>query len=78
MVKRGIEIQPISADADGRFIKLLEEDHPLNVLESIPDSSWVNYYRRDDMSAVSFFYLDSPTNNLPALAPVAERTAAVE
>jgi hypothetical protein len=78
MVKRGIEIQPISADADGRFIKLLEQDRPLDVLESIPDSSWVNYYRRDDVSAVSFFYLDSPTNNLPALAPVAERTAAVE
>lgn len=29
-----------------------------------------NYYRRDDVSATSYFYLDKPVNNLPELQPV--------
>jgi hypothetical protein len=78
MVEQGREIQPISADADGRFIKLLEQDKPLEILNSVPDSSWVNYYRRDDVSALAFFYLNTPTNGLAALAPAAERAAGME
>ncbi len=32
-----------------------------------------NYYRRDDVSATSYFYLDRPENNLPALQSFEER-----
>jgi hypothetical protein len=32
-------------------------------------SGGVNFYRRDDVSATVYFYLDRPENNLPALAP---------
>ncbi len=33
----------------------------------------VNFYRRDDVSATAYFYLDRPENGLPLLAPAAER-----
>ncbi len=36
------------------------------------------FERADDWSSCAYFYLDSPENNLPALAPVAERTAGLE
>jgi hypothetical protein len=32
-----------------------------------------NFYRRDDVSATVYFYLDKPENELPALAPAAAR-----
>ncbi|HEX5553239.1 MAG TPA: hypothetical protein VFX43_08320 [Chitinophagaceae bacterium] len=31
---------------------------------------WTNYYRRDDWCATAYFYLDSPTDDLPAIASV--------
>jgi len=34
---------------------------------------WTNYYRQDDVCAVAYFYLDSPVNELPPLAPVEKR-----
>ena len=78
MVQDGIPIEPISADEDGRFMKLLERAPAVDLAKDVADSNWVNYYRRDDVSAVAFFYLDSPTDNLPPLAVIEERTAAVE
>ncbi|MCB0687895.1 MAG: DUF2961 domain-containing protein [Saprospiraceae bacterium] len=39
---------------------------------SVPgnDRNWVNYYRSDDVSAIAYYYLDRPNNNLPALQEV--------
>jgi hypothetical protein len=34
----------------------------------------VLFYRTDDYSATSYFYLDKAWNDLPALQPVEERT----
>ncbi len=36
-------------------------------------SGGVNFYRRDDVSATVYFYLDEPENKLPALAPAEVR-----
>lgn len=36
-------------------------------------SGGVNFYRRDDVSATVYFYLDRPTSNLPRLAPASVR-----
>jgi hypothetical protein len=36
------------------------------------------FERQDDWSAVAYFYLDRPENGLPAIPPVAERTAGIE
>jgi hypothetical protein len=78
MLDNGIEIKPISADDRGRFIKLLDPGNNVDLVRDIRDSAWVNYYRRDDVSAIALFYLDRPTNNLPPLQPVTQRTAGME
>ncbi len=54
--------------------KPMEHIHLLD-MENVPDVDSdefldglpTNYYRRDDVSATSYFYLDSPTNTLPPL-----------
>ncbi|GEM_PF-3007740 len=38
------------------------------------ENSYGLFERRDDWSSCAWFYLDRPTNDLPPLAPVAERT----
>jgi hypothetical protein len=75
MMKEGRPVKPVSLDIDGKFVRLL--DMPEGSLEkhNSPDDAWCNYYRQDDVTAISFFYLDKPQSNLPSLAPVAERTA---
>ncbi len=76
LLKKGVEIKPVSIDTDGKFIKLLESDPPIDLLtHDAPDDAWVNMYRRDDVCATAFFYLDSPANGLPALSDVTERIA---
>jgi hypothetical protein len=69
------KLKPITIDLNARLVKLLEPGAPK--LESFPVSGggWVNYFRQDDYSAVAFFYLDKPENQLPTIAPVAERIA---
>lgn len=77
MLKDGVPVKPVSIN-NGGFTKLLDVSPALDLEdESLPDG-WVNYYRQDDFSAVAFFYLDSPASNLPELAPVEERTEAIE
>lgn len=41
----------------------------------LPDGTGGLFERQDDWCACAFFYLDRPANDLPALAPPAERTA---
>jgi hypothetical protein len=51
-------------------VRLLDmKDAPSITDEKFPDG-WVNFYRVDDYSAVSYFYLDKPANNLPSLPSV--------
>ena len=73
----GAPLQPVTVDPGGRrgFVKLLEGDAA--PLAEQPEG-WVNFHRSDDVSAVALFYLDQPENGLPALAPVAERIAALK
>jgi len=78
MLTDGIDIKPISADQGGRFIQLLEPGTKIDLAKDIDDSAWVNYYRKDDFSAIALFYLDQPTNGLPPLTPVEQRTAGLE
>jgi len=78
LLDKGVEITPVSIDNSDGFIKLLELTAPLDLRsDTIPKSSWINIYRRDDVSAVALFYLDKPENNLPPLADVATRTEAM-
>lgn len=71
LVQQGVALRPVSVQYEGGFRRLL--DNPL-ALES-PDfpNGWVNFYRIDDYSATSYFYLDAPMSNLPALSPLSSR-----
>jgi hypothetical protein len=77
MLAAGVALRPISIDPTDRdtFVKLLEKN-PVPPLDApgLPDG-WVNFYRRDDVSATVYLYLDSPTSDAAPLAPAAERVA---
>lgn len=77
MLERGVKLTPVTIDPGRRtnFQKLLTSGKSVTE-PGLPDG-WTNFYRSDDVSAVAFFYLDRPESGLPALAPVAERTAAL-
>jgi hypothetical protein len=74
MMKKGVPVKPVTMDDRGKWIKLLDAPTrgPMDYATASPDPGTV-YARQDDVSAIAFFYLDSPENRLPPLAPVAER-----
>lgn len=77
MIAAGVVLTPITVDGGDRdrFVHLLDQTPPVTLDDaSLPDG-WVNFYRRDDVSATAYFYLDRPGGTGTALAPVAERTA---
>jgi hypothetical protein len=61
-------------DDRGKWIDLLDSPHPglMDFKTSSPDPGTIDS-RQDDVSAVALFYLDSPENRLPELAPVTKR-----
>jgi len=74
MMKKGLPVKPVVMDDGGKWIRLL--DSPVQAVQDVktgPPDPFTAYARQDDLSAVAFFYLDSPENHLPALAPVAAR-----
>jgi len=67
---------PVTISTRTSFTRLLEKDPPLSLKDpSMPPTGWANYYREDDVCAVAYFYLESPENLLPPLAPISERLA---
>lgn len=55
-------------------IRILDMENPINVdSEEFNENLGTNYYRSDDVSATSYFYLDRPENNLPPLQPYQDR-----
>jgi len=76
----GVDIQPVSVIDPKTFknINLLDLESAPKIGDDDFPKGWTNYYRQDDFSATALFYLDSPTNNLPALAPLAERLEGLE
>ncbi len=76
MMKKGVPVRPVAMDDRGKWINML--DSPQSNREDFkttsPDPGTI-YERQDDVSAVALFYLDSPENRLPALAPIGERVS---
>jgi hypothetical protein len=75
--KQGAPLIPVSVDTGNRsdgFESLLASG---KALEDVKLDGWTNFYRSDDVAAVAYFYLDRPESVLPAIAPAAERTAAL-
>jgi hypothetical protein len=73
LVNNGYKLKPITIDAPGNFVRLLDLEKPMNINDANFPEGWVNFYRVDDYSAVSYFYLDKPSNSLPPLPSVNER-----
>jgi len=73
-----VNIKPISVDNSGKFIKLLELDPMPKITDKDFPNGWVNYYREDDYCATALFYLKSPTNDLPPLAPLEKRIEGIK
>ena len=83
MKKNGMEFIPVwhlethgqdILNANGKpieHVRFLDMEHPPDVLsDDFPSGGSTNYYRRDDVSATAYFYLDQPESNLPAIAPL--------
>lgn len=70
----GAELTPVTVHYKKDFYKLLEMDPVPDIRDEDFPKGWVNFYRRDDVSATAYFYLDSPTNKLPELQPLKIRT----
>ena len=77
MLAGGVEIQPISVGAENAYVNLLESDPPKTLDDPDIPYGWTNYYRRDDVCAVAFFYLDAPENALPPIVPMEARVEAI-
>ncbi len=77
MIEKGVKLTPVTIDPGRRpgFAQLLASGKAVTD-PGLPDG-WTNFYRSDDVSAVAFFYLDRPVSDLPPIAPVAARTAAL-
>ncbi len=69
----GASLKPISIHNDDGFNKLLEMPKKIDLSDPTLPNGWTNFYRQDDVSATAYFYLDKPSNNLPAIADVASR-----
>ncbi len=71
MYNRGKALVPVSSDSPEKgFIPFYKK---YDGQDDTYDNTWVNFFREDDVAAVAYFYLDSPSNELPPIAPVEER-----
>ena len=59
---------------DGALPAVFKKDSVVNLKDASLPEGFVNFYRSDDVSATSYFYLDTPTAGLSPLQPVAIRT----
>jgi hypothetical protein len=66
-LNKGINLQPVTVDNINGFVRLLDMPTPPSINDKNFPDGWVNFYRVDDFSAVSYFYLDKPISNLPPL-----------
>ena len=73
LAARGAKFQIVTVAKETGIVNLLEMDEPWAIDDPRIGESWTNFWRQDDFSATAYFYLDSPTNGLPALQSLEER-----
>ncbi|MBS0030999.1 glycoside hydrolase family 172 protein [Chitinophaga sp. 22321] len=71
--KAGARMKPVTVTTPQTVAKILEDPAYPGLFDERFPNGWVNFYRLDNYTATAYFYLDNPENNLPALAPLAER-----
>jgi hypothetical protein len=72
-----VEIKPISVQNEDSGLHPLVEGEKELTDPAVPDG-WTNVLRRDDVSAVAFFYLNKASSQLPRIQPLHERTAGIQ
>ena len=71
LIKNNVKLEPVTV-AWLNGIRLLQES-PKNIFDEDFPNGWVNFYRIDDYSATSYFYLNTPVTSLSELPVVSER-----
>jgi hypothetical protein len=74
LVKKGVKLKPVIANSKTGYLKLNSMKAPPIITDEQFRPGGVLFYRIDDYSATSYFYLDKPSNDLPILQPIALRT----
>jgi len=72
--KAGVPLIPVTADMGVKLYDFYKKDSVANLSNGSVPGGWVNFYRSDDVSATAYFYLDTPSDNLPPLQRVIIRT----
>ena len=78
MQQQKVPLIPVTVDdmaKSGKQIFLYDKGEVADLKTKDLPENWTNFYRSDDVSAAAFFYLDSPSSDLPAMLPVAYRIA---
>ena len=71
LLRNNMKLYPVSVAGITGFVRLL--DNPKDIFDKDFPVGWVNFYRIDDYSATSYFYLDSPVTGLNELQDISER-----
>jgi hypothetical protein len=74
--KNGAPLMPVTVSGK-EFTKLLEKTPAPQLTDANFPEGWTNYYRRDDVSATAYFYLSTPTSDLPPLQETQVRIEAL-
>ena len=78
MQQQKVPLIPITVDDmanSGKQIFLYEKDKVTDLKSKELPENWTNFYRSDDVSSATLFYLDKPSNDFPSIPAVAYRTA---
>jgi hypothetical protein len=71
ILKNNMKLEPVTVVSLTGFRLLLES--PKDIFDKDFPYGWVNFYRIDDYSATSYFYLNTPSTGLSELPNVSER-----
>ena len=71
LLKNDVKLEPVSLAATNGFTRLYE--NPKDIFDTDFPDGWVNFYRIDDYSATSYFYLNKPSTSLNELPNISVR-----
>lgn len=81
LVDKGAPLKLVSFVPDDNnkpFIGFLDMSTVPDIKTMNLPGGWLSFYRSDDLSAVAFFYLNSPENGLPKMAGIELRTKGID
>jgi hypothetical protein len=78
LYQHGVNFKAITVDGPAGFTRLLDMQKPPLLTDASFPEGWVNFYRIDDYSSVSYFYLDKPASSLSSLPSLNVRLRGVK